>query len=209
MININSSAFFLPTKKFRRLTILLTMYHEPHLSQQAIAKSANLSSAMVNQYVKELARDKLIKVTEINKRDKDYSLTAKGRRLLFSLLMNCSAEIVQLYAQAKQELVEKLSFFFSSNPNQRIVLFGGAETAAMVIQAVHKFPHAEIIGIVDNDQSKWGQTFEGITIQSPDTITSMEPDTIIIASFARQDEIFASIQDTVPQDINIIKLSSL
>ncbi len=209
MIDIHSSHFFVPTKEFRRLTILLTMYHHPHLSQHAIASNTNLSSAMVNQYVKDFIKDKLIKVTKRNKRDRNYSLTSSGQQLLFSLLMNCSAEIVQLYAQAKQELVEKFSRIFHNDDQHRIVLFGGAETAAMVIQAVHNFSNAQIIGIVDNDSAKWGKTFEGLTIKSPAKIDEMKPTTIIIASFAKQDEIYQTIKDDIPEHINIVKLSSI
>ena len=164
---------------------------------------------MVNKYVRELVRDKLIKVSNRNKRDRDYSLTVRGKTLLFSLLMNCSAEIVQLYAQAKQELVKKLSTFFSDGIKKRIVLFGGAETAALVIQAIHNFPNAKIVGIVDNDQRKWGNTFEGFTINSPAQITTLNPSAIIIASFAKQDEIYQSIKDEIPEYIKIVKLSSI
>lgn len=209
MIDLTSSSFFLPTKEFRRLSILLAIYHEPRLSQHLIAAKAGLSSAMVNRYVREFEKNGLIEVTSRNRRDRDYGLTEKGRSVLFSLLMSCSAEIVQLYAQARQELVKKFSRLFSTEKQQRIILFGGSDTAAMVIQAVNKFPEADIVGIVDNDSEKWGSTFEGYRIQSPDVISDLNSNTIIIASFAKQDEIFESIRHLAGEGLKIIQLASL
>ena len=209
MIDLANSQFFLATKEFRRLAILLAINHTPNLSQQAIAISANLSSAMVNNYMKDLVREGLVQVANRNKRDRDYLITDSGRQKLFSLLMSCSAEIVQLYAQAKDELVKKFSKLFSDGNAHRVVLFGGSETACMVIQAIYKFPQAEIAGIVDNDSAKWHTHLEGHTITSPDSLTNLSPDTVIIASFARQDEIYESIKKLKDQGINIVKLSSL
>ncbi len=209
MIDLANSQFFLATKEFRRLTILLAINHTPNISQQAIAKCSNLSGAMVNNYMKELVHEGLVLVTNRNKRDRDYLITDRGRQKLFLLLMRCSAEIVQLYAQAKNELLVKFTNLFSDRKPHRIVLFGGAETACMVIQAIHRFPQAEIAGIVDSDSKKWNTSLEGHTITPPDSISTLSPDTIIISSFARQDEIYASIKNLSKKGINIVKLSSL
>ena len=209
MIDLANSQFFLATKEFRRLAILLAINHTPNLSQQAIARSANLSSAMVNSYIKDMVREGLVRMARRNKRDMDYLITDNGRKKLFALLMRCSAEIVQLYAQAKDELVNKFSKFFSDGNTHRVVLFGGAETACMVIQAIHLFPQAEIVGIVDNDNAKWNTLLEGYTITPPQSLTTISPDTVIISSFAKQDEIYESINKLTDQGINIVKLSSL
>ncbi len=179
------------------------------ISQQAMAMQSNLSSGMVNRYVHELEEAKLIKIENRNRRDKKYSLTPKGQDKLFRLLMLCSAEIVQLYAQARQELIEKFAKVFRPEGSCKVVLFGGSETAAMVIQAIHNFPDATIAGIVDNDPAKWGKILEGIRITPPESISDIRPDFIIIASFARQDEIFESIKHLSEQQINIIKLSTI
>ena len=209
MINLANSQFFLATKEFRRLSVLLAINHSNHISQHGIAKSAGLSSAMVNNYIKELVQENFIEVLRLNRRDNDYRLTTRGRRKLFSLLMQCSAEIVQLYAQAKNELVEKFERLFNNGVKHKVVLFGGSETACMVIQAIHRFPQAEISAIVDNDETKWGTMLEGYSITSPEHLPSINPDTIIISSFARQDEIYSSIKELAGRDIKIVKLSSL
>jgi len=209
MISLESSIFFLPTRDFRRLSILLAIYHEPCQSQMSIARRSGLSSAMVNTYIHELVENEIIKISPINKRDFEYSLTEAGRELLFSLLMECSAEIVRLYAQAKQELVKKFTHFFDKNKKMHIVLFGGAETAAMVIQAIHNFPNVELVGIVDNDPQKWGTKLEGLEISPPKSLSAINPDAIVIASFAKQNEIFESIRHLEAKGIAIIKLSSL
>ncbi len=209
VISLNHSHFFLPTTQFRQLAILLAVHHEPNLSQHRIAAQCHMSSAMAHQYIRTLHKKELILVQARNKRDRAYRLTDSGRQWLFSLLMRCSAEIVQLYAQAKVELIEKFSKLFGNQPGSRIVLFGGSETASLVIQALHQVPAVTIAGIVDNDPSKWSTCLEGIPIQSPDNLEGLDPTAIVIASFAKHKEIHDSIRHLENKGITICTLASI
>ena len=209
MINLEQSSFFLPTKEFRELSILLTVLHEPNLSQQAIASKTDLSGSMVNGYIRELTKNSLIAVEARNKRDKLYKLTEAGRRKLMNSLMNCSAEIVQLYSQAKTEIINKLKEHLLGNGSMRLVLYGGADTAQLVNNALEQFPHVHIAAIVDNDASKWGVRIGNHVIQSPLVLENVMIDCIIISSFARQNEIYTFIKKYEEQGIKIIRLSTL
>ena len=54
MIEPFRSTFLTPTKKYRRLSILLTILDSSAVSQHKMAKMTHLSSSMVNNYIKEL-----------------------------------------------------------------------------------------------------------------------------------------------------------
>ncbi|MCB2214758.1 winged helix-turn-helix transcriptional regulator [Desulfofustis glycolicus] len=209
MIDLKRSSFFLPTTKFRELAILLAVLHDSEISQQEIAEQSGLSGAMVNGYVKTLRKDGIVEMLERNRRDKEYHLTAAGKSRLMNLLMNCSAEIVQLYSQARQEIITKLLGHLNGNGSHRVVLFGGADTAQLVCSALESFSHVEIVAIVDNNKGKWGQVIGSQMIQDPALLEEIEFDSVVISSFARQDEIYESIRSLESQNVKLIKLASL
>ncbi len=202
-------SFLTPTRKFRILSILLTVYHHPAVSQHKIARSTSLSSAMVNTYIKELATGGLITLTSRNNRDLNYSLTASGKESLAALLADYSAEIVQLYTQAKNEIVQRLAAFLKPGQKTRLILFGASETCELVLRALENFPQAEVVGVVDSNTAKQNTVFHGHLISAPQRIRELAPDSVIITSFAKQDEIFDSIRSLENEGIAIQKLATI
>jgi len=209
MISIDHSDFLLPTKEFRRLSVMLAIHRGKGLSQHRIAKETKLSSSMVNNYIKELSAKQHITVSQKNKRDMDYLLTPNGRTELMRLLVQYSAEIVRLYGQAKTELTANLQRIFNGGPPRRVVLYGGAETGDLVYQVLREIPSAQIIGVVDGDPAKHHAMFHGFELQPPDALADLRPELIIITSFAQQDAIYKQITHLEKTGVQIQKLSSL
>lgn len=98
----DSAEFLAPTKKLRRLSVLLAIEHNPSISQHAIGKLTCLSSAMVNNYVKELQRDNLVSIRGDSNRTQSYHLTPDGKRELKALLALYSAELSLLYGGSRR-----------------------------------------------------------------------------------------------------------
>ena len=102
--DMNDSAEFLaPTKKLRRLSVLLAIEHNPSISQHAIGKMTCLSSAMVNNYVKQLQREKLITMSGESNRTQTYHLTESGKSELSELLGLYAAELNALNSTARSK----------------------------------------------------------------------------------------------------------
>jgi predicted transcriptional regulator len=209
MIKIDRSSFLLPTKAFRRLSILLSVHHTPDLSQHKIAEKNSLSSSMVNKYIKELVSFGYIKISNRNNRDVSYQLTKNGREQMLKMLIEYSAEIVQLYSQTKNEIISRVESIIVGKSIVRVVLFGASETCELVIQALKTFPEAKIVGIVDSDPAKHNTVFNDYVIISPEAVTALNPDYVIITSFARQDEIFKAGEQFMEQGIKMLKLSGM
>jgi NADH/NAD ratio-sensing transcriptional regulator Rex len=160
---------------------------------------------MVNNYIKALQRDGLIRVTGNTNRTQRYHLTDKGRNVLREDFLCYSAEIVQLYGAVKSEISSILQDFFEENI-RTVVLFGVAETAE-VVHAAMKQTDLEIVGVVDSDTDKQGKSFNGFIIQAPEMLKQMHPDAVVITSFGRQEEIFASVKGLVQSGVKIKRLS--
>ena len=88
-----TSHFLTPTKEARRLAILLTLLRQSKISQQQIGKTTGLSSAMVNNYMKEFQHTGLVLVVGSTAYRQSYHLTAAGVRELKRLLQQYINEI--------------------------------------------------------------------------------------------------------------------
>jgi DNA-binding MarR family transcriptional regulator len=207
MINPFDATFLTPSKKYRRLSVLLAIHNTPRISQHRMADVTHLSSSMVNNYIKELHKKNLITITGKTNRTRRYHVTPAGRQELISLLLSYSSEIIQLYTEAKRELADRL-YGMQKQGVQGIILFGAAETAEVVLAAMKK-TGLQLKGVVDSDPEKHGMTFNGVTVQSPETLAEIQADAVLITSFGRQEEIYAYIRNVMGDRIGVFKLSDL
>ncbi len=185
------------------------MYHDPELSQQNIAGMTDLSVAMVNGYVKRLKEAKLVNVLNKNRRDRVYEITSSGERLLTEYLVGCSTEIVQLSNQVQQELKKRLQRSFAAISSPKVVLFGAANTAQLVLNVLEEFEDVVVLAIVDNDKAKWGKKLGPMVIQPPSILENMEHNCLVISSFACQDEIYKATTHLEAKGVTIVRLSSI
>ena len=209
MENLSTLQFLIPTKEFRKLHILLTIHKHPHSSQHKIASLVDLSSAMVNSYVKELAAQGYLELSNRNRRDLNYFLTPAGGEKLTSLVMGYSAEIVQLYSGAKREICQRLNEILNEKKHTDIVLYGASDTCELVLQSLHHFPDAHVVGIVDGMAEKQNKSMRNHKVLAPTAIPTFKPDMVIITSFAKQDEIYDHIAHLEKEGIKIRKLTTI
>ncbi|WP_319409709.1 MarR family transcriptional regulator [uncultured Desulfosarcina sp.] len=207
MIQASQLKFIRPTKQSRLLSVLFSIYEEPDGSQHKIAANTNLSSSMVNNYIKWLKQEGFVNVSGKTNRTQQYHLSDAGRIMLRKSLLDYSAEIVRLYGTVKEEISNILKGFYNEGI-RTVVLFGVAETAEIVYAAAKRTPLV-IIGVVDSDGSKQGRIFNGLEIRSPEDIREIRPDAVIITSFGRQEEIYRQVRAISGDKIKIRKLSDI
>ncbi len=199
--------FLSPTKQSRLLSMLFSIFEEPDASQHKIAANTDLSSSMVNNYIKLLKKEGLITIEGNTNRTKRYHLSESGRVMLRTSLLDYSAEIVRLYSSVKKEIANILREFYNEGI-RTIMLFGVAETAEIVYAAA-KQTSLEIIGVVDSDKMKQGAMFNGLEIRSPGAIQEIKPEAVVITSFGKQEEIYQQVQRISGNTIKIKKLSDI
>ena len=207
MIEPFVSTFLSPTKALRRFSVLLAIHHSADLSQQQIGERTHLSSSMVNNYIKELKKEGRIVVRGSSNRSQSYHLTESGHREIIESLIQFSAEIIRLYGNAKSEFSKIIDNYYTEGI-RTVILFGAAETAEVVYAAIRSSA-MKVIGVVDSDTNKQGNSFERFTIQPPEVIKELAPDAIIITSFGKQEEISQCIQEIVGDSIPVKRLSTI
>jgi predicted transcriptional regulator len=207
MIIPYESNFLSPTKFVRRLSILHVIHDQPDVSQHTIGRMTHLSSSMVNNYIKWLRDEGLIRVEGATNRTQSYHLTSAGNRMLRDSLLSYSAEIVQMYGSVKREMANILNEFYSEGI-RTVVLFGAAETAE-VVHAALKETDLVMIGVVDSDSQKQGCAFNGFVVKVPEELKKINPDAVVITSFAYQEEIYEDVLTLLGPDVLIKKLSDI
>jgi predicted transcriptional regulator len=183
----------------------MAIHEDARTSQHKIASKTNLSSSMVNNYIKEFRKTGFIKIAGETNRTQSYHLTRKGEKELLDLLLDYSAEIVRLYGNAKRELAERLKGIHQEGVVS-VALFGAAETAEIVYAAVRE-SGLTVKGIVDSSPQKQGTWFNGFAIQAPEDLSKMEADAVVITSFAKQMEIHDRIREILGPAANIKTLT--
>ena len=205
-MNRGDLQFFKSSPLFKRLLILTALEQNPAISQHTLAHEVGLTSSMINNYIRDLSKEALIKIKGRTNRTMSYNLTAKGFKEKISLLVSYNLETTALYMDAKQEFAQRLQEIYDEGIH-RAVLFGAGETAEILYNA-SKSLALKIIGIVDNDPDKQGRSFANLIVEPPHRIERISPDGVIIASIGRQDEIYTHINSLEARGIPVRKMGS-
>jgi len=183
--------FTKPTSALRELLILSAIDEDPSVSQTLLAQRAGVVSSMANNYIKDLVKRGLVRTGGETNRDKTYRLTPEGQRHKHRLATARLIESIIPYQEIRRRFTARLREL-AEEGIKRVVLFGAAETGEIALLAASS-ASVDIVGVVDSDVTKHGMEFGGITVCPPSTILSLRPDAVLIASFARRDEMYKSI----------------
>lgn len=198
--------FLKPSKPSRVLALLENLNTDPELSQAELARKSDLSGAMVNKYLKDLGDAKSLSIEPINGKSYLYRLTTQGEQLRQRYLAEYSTELVQLYTALKAVVRGKITQL-QKQGHSRFVLFGASETCEIVLAAMSGLQQGRVVAVVDNDVKKHGQHFHGYIISPPAILEQVEFDSVLITTFARQQEIISQIQPIAQKhNFNIARL---
>jgi len=201
-----NKTYYRPSKAARYLAILDTLAQDSQVSQNELGRRANLSGAMVNQYLKEMAETNLIEFERVNGKSFRYLLTDEGEARRRTMFSSFSSETVQIYTALKAAIVHKLANL-KSRSLVKLVLFGASETCEIVLQALRATGGFEVMALVDNDPAKAGKTLGGHVISPPVVLGSLRPQAVVITSYGCQEEIHGQLRELYGQhNVEIIRL---
>jgi len=188
---LQNSSFFKPSKLSRNLAILQRLHENSYLTQKNLGDKVNMSSAMVNQYIKDLQELNLIFLESFNGKQYAYQLTEHGEKERKKLLANYRAEILRFYSGLKNELQEK---FETISQTASTVLFGANDACEIVLSILNQNFHNNILAVVDDNSEIQGQIFHGYTVSPPEILQYLNFETLIFASFVQKSESWEQIK---------------
>lgn len=188
---IQDREYVKPSKVARVLSILQALSMDCDLSQQELGHRSGLSGAMINQYLREMAAEGLLRYVPANGKSFRYLLTEQGEVMRRRMFATYSSELVRVYSSLKQSILNKLSALERKGV-RKVVLFGASETCEVVLSAL-RHSSFEVVAVVDNDPEKHGKIFHGQVIASPRILDDLHCQAVIITTFGHQDEICCQI----------------
>lgn len=201
-----NKTYYRPSRPARYLAILDTLAQDGMVSQSELGRRANLSGAMVNQYLKEMVEANLIEFERVNGKSYRYLLTGEGENRRRSMFLDFASETVQIYSALKTAINRKLGTLKARGVT-RLVLFGASETCEIVLQAIRAEGGFEVMALMDNDPAKAGRLLGGHVICPPVALRSLSPQAVLITSFGSQEEIYDQLRALDPgRDVEIIRL---
>lgn len=195
MLQTNTQ-FFKPSQLFRSLSILEAVSRDSGVTQKTLARETYMSEAMVNQYIRDLQTQGILELKSVNKKQFLYSLTRQGQELRLNLQDRYCSEMVQFLNKLKQRIRDSLSELIQKK-SCPVALLGATEECELVLQILRQDTNSTIVALADPNPEKQGQNLQGKVIISPEKLSSVHFDYLVVASFNGQ-ELTRSTTEHVP-----------
>lgn len=191
---MSDNSFFKPTLLYKEFMILDLIEKDPHITQRKMAEEIGVAVSMINSYIDQYEKDKLIRRKKHSTKTVEYFVTKKGserRKVLNISYLNNSLKI---YKSAK----ENIAIFINQINDKgfkKILLYGAGEVSEILLQSIltDKDIPIEIVGVIDDDYKKQGQALLGTSIMSLDSIGNIKHDGILIASYTNKNQIMTNL----------------
>jgi DNA-binding MarR family transcriptional regulator len=127
--------FIRPNRDYRELLILSEIAVNPHVSQRALGRSADITAAMVNHYILELVANEYVQVEGTTNRSMTYHLTPAGAERKAALQGMMYSELSSVFAEIKTVYCRSLKPYVERGKKRAAVLGSGEKTELLALAA--------------------------------------------------------------------------
>lgn len=170
--------------------ILDMIEKNPNITQREMSRAIGIAVSMVNDYLDQYEKDRLIKRKKHSTKNVEYLVTKKGNERRKVLNINYLNSTKDLYFAAKEN-IEKFLAQVKLKGYNNILLYGAGEVAEMLIHTLttSKINEVNVSAVIDDDVNKIGTKIGNYSIISKDDIKNFEHDGILISTYSRKDDI--------------------
>ena len=170
--------------------ILDMIEKNPNITQREISKAIGTAVSMVNDYINQFEKAKLIIRKKHSTKTVDYFVTKKGserRKLLNIWYLKSSHDI---YLSARDNISNFLNQIIDKG-FKRILLYGAGEVAEIMLQVMNDDNNLplEVLAVIDDNFSKKGELIVNLPIIQKEDIKKYEHDGILVSSYKHNDVI--------------------
>jgi FlaA1/EpsC-like NDP-sugar epimerase len=185
--------FFKATQVHKEFMILDLIEKDSHITQREMAKTLNVAVSMINIYLSQFEKAKLINVKKQSVKTVEYVITKKGterRKLLNIWYLKSSLDI---YVSAKDNIVIFLNQMIDKG-FQKLLLYGAGEVAEIMLRVLNddNVP-LEVTAVIDDNTNRIGEKLVNVPIIGIKDISSVSHDGIMISSYAHSEKIYNTL----------------
>lgn len=168
----------LDNESFQTLRILDEVAKGNAVTQRDLSKKLGVALGLINNYLRRLGRQGYIQITHVERKRLHYLVTPKGiaqKSILAYKYVQRSYQVFNEIRQRMREGFEKLA----QEGVKSVILYKAnveAEIAYLALLGVG----LELVAVID--ESKPGERFLGLTIQSPEILTGLACNTVVVTS---------------------------
>ncbi len=191
---LNDNNFFKPTVLYKEYMILDMIEKNSNITQREMSKSIGISVSMTNDYINEFEKRGLVKRKKHSTKNVEYFVTKKGSERRKVLNISYLSNSLKIYKSAKEN-IEIFINHISGKGFKKILLYGAGEVSEILLQSIltDKDILIEVVGVIDDDYNKQGQTLLTTPIVSLDSIGNIKHDGVLIASYTNKNQIMTNL----------------
>ena len=202
--------FFKPTALYKEYMILDMIEKNANITQREMSQSIGIAVSMVNDYLDQYEKQKLIIRKKHSTKTVEYFVTKKGserRKVLNISYLNSSQK---LYNSAKEN-IESFLVQIESRGFKNILLYGAGEVCEILLNAIKssKVVSIKAQAIVDDNIDKIGNKIGSTGIISRESISQYQHDGILISSYTNNESIYNKLMLAGYSKDKIIQFFSL
>jgi len=197
-------SLYVPSPKLNQLNILREVALDARITQAELASRCSLSVAMVNNYMKDLCKNKLLKYNRKSIKNVTYHLTASGTRHLDLLQKEQIGEMGQIFAEAKNNIRNRI-IDCAGTALKHVALYGTGDLAQLVFHALES-SGLNVLYVCDDTPNQLGINFCGREVLKPSLLGNMVPDAVIIADVPKTEEIVGNLKSLHQLGVKLIRL---
>jgi len=193
---MNDNQFFKPTVLYKEYMILDILEKNPKTTQREISKTIGIAVSMVNDYLDQYEKDKLIRREKHSTKTVEYFVTKKGiekRKLLNIWYLEASYHI---YHSAKDDILVFLNQIIEKGFKE-ILFYGAGEVAEIILDVInddHRLP-LKVLAVIDDDVNKKGEFIVNLPIIQKEDINQYKHDGILVSSYTHHVKIKEKLEN--------------
>ena len=181
-MNLSEYSFFNPSPNLREMVILKSISENQDISQESLARVANVVPSMINKYMKDFEDKGYVFKMGENRRRMSYLLTQEGKEKLQYLIVSYLREVARLYSGSRDifgEVLDELRYHELDG-----ILLYGAGIIGSILADVFRTEGMGIVGFVDDSPLKQNEVFYDLKVYRPEDVAGLDYGAVVITSFS-------------------------
>lgn len=185
-----NNSFFKPTNLYKEYIILNLIEKEDKITQRKMSHELGVAVSMVNNYLDEYEKNGYIKRKYKSAKSIKYCLTKKGLNRKELLNISYLSATQKLSNEAKKSVLLFMNCL-SEKGYVNLYFYGAGDVAEILLYTINSesFNKIKVIGIIDDDPLKQGNSIYGYNIQCISSILDTNYDGIVVSSISSCKEI--------------------
>ena len=201
---MSDNQFFKPTVLYKEYMILDMIEKNSNITQREMSKTIGIAVSMINDYIDQYEKQKLIIKKKHSTKTVEYFVTKKGterKKVLNIGYLNASQH---LYNSAKEN-IESFLIQIENKKFKNIILYGAGEVAQILLNSIDSRSNSQIsvVALIDDNTEKQGSILNNRMIISRNQINEYAHDGILISSYTHKEKMYKNLQE---QDYSLTRV---